>query len=470
MAYDRLTAQDAAFLHVESPTTPMHVGSLAIFEGAPFFDGAGRFRLDDVRAHIAARLHLAPRFRQRLQTVPLSQGRPIWVDDEAFDLAHHVRHTALPHPGDESQLLALVGHIQSQVLDRRRPLWEAWLVEGLEGDRVALVLKTHHAMADGIGAVDLASVLLDGERHPTPVAALPWQPVSPPNAVKLLADSVVERVTQPAEALRSVRAALRGPTRALDRAMGAVRAVEGMGHLAPRLPFNVPVGPQRRVDLVRVSLDDARRVRRAFDATVNDVVVAAVAGGVRRYLLERGEHVDGLAVRVMVPVSMRGGGDAPVGNRVSAVFASLPVDEADPVRRLERVRDEMAHLKTSGEVTGTGALLALTGWFPPTMFALASRLVRLQRFVNLVVTNVPGPQRSMYAFGAALLEAFPYAGVIDNLAVTVAVLSYDGQLGFAVTADAEAVPDAGVLAEGIEKSMMEMFSSHPAPEGDQCVR
>jgi WS/DGAT/MGAT family acyltransferase len=460
MAYDRLTAQDAAFLHLESASTPMHVGSLALLEGAPFFDGAGRFRLDEVRAHIAARLHLAPRFRQRLATVPLSQGRPIWVDDEAFDIEHHVRHTALPNPGDESQLLALVGRIQAQLLDRRRPLWEAWFVENVEGDRVAFILKTHHAMVDGIAGVDLASVLLDAERTPVPVTPLPWQPSPPPNRVKLLVDSVVERATQPAEALRSVRAALRGPKRVLDRAIGTVRAVEEMGRVVSRLPFNVAVGPQRRVDLVRVSLDDAKRVRRAFGVTVNDVVLAAVAGGVRRYLLERGEHVDDLSVRVMVPVSMRAEDhDArDLGNRVSAVFAALPVDEADPVRRLERVRDEMAHLKTSGEVAGTDALLSLTGWFPPTIFALASRLVRLQRFVNLVVTNVPGPQVPMYAFGARLLEAFPYVGVIDNMAVTVGVLSYDGQLGFALTADGDAVPDVGVLAEGIEKSMTEVLS------------
>lgn len=451
MAYDRLSAQDAAFLHLESPRTAMHVGSLAILEGAPFFDGTGRFRLAEVRAHVGGRLHLAPLFRKRLQAVPLAQGRPIWVDDEAFDLARHVKHTALPRPGDDQQLLALFARIQSQALDRARPLWEAWFVEGLDGGRVALFLKTHHALVDGVDALDLATVLLDDERDPTPVVPLPWQPTSPPNAVRLLVDSVLERATRPAEAARSLRAVLRGPGRLARRAIGAVRAAEAFGRVVPRLPFNVPVGAQRRVEIVRVALGEARRVGTVFDATVNDVVLAAVAGGLRRYLLERGEHLDGLAVRVMVPVSVGHG-------RVSAVFARLPVDVADPADRLRQVRDEMAHLKASGEVLGADALVALTGWFPPSLFALAARLVPLQRLVNLVVTNVPGPQSSRYLFGAELLEAFPYVGVLDNLAANVAVLSYRGQLGFGLTADHDAVPDLGVLAEGIEKSFMEVVA------------
>lgn len=459
MPYDRLTAQDTAFLHVESPIAPMHVGSLAIFEGAPFFDGGGRFRLDDVRANIAARLHLAPKFRQRLMTVPLAQGRPIWVDDEAFDLEHHVKQTALPHPGDDSQLLTLFARVQAQLLDRRRPLWEAWFVEGLEGGRVALILKTHHAMVDGIAGVDLATVLLDVERQPAPVGALPWQPTSPPNAVRLLAQSVVERVTQPAEVARTVRAALRGPRNVARRAIGTVRAVEEL-RVVPRLPFNVPIGPQRRFEVVRAALADVKEVRRTFGTTVNDVVLAAVAGGLRHYLLERGEHLDDLGVRVMVPVSMRHDDEHDVlGNRVSAVIARLPVDVADPAERLRRVRDEMAHLKASDEVLGAESLLALTGWFPPSIFALAARaLVPRQRLVNFVVTNVPGPQVPLFFFGAELLDAFPYVGIIDNLALNVAILSYNGQLGFGLTADHDAVPDLGVLAEGIEKSLTEVLA------------
>ena len=429
----------------------MHVGSLAILDGAPFFDDAGRFRLDDVRAHVASRLHLAPLSRKRLRTVPLGQGRPVWVDDEAFDLDHHVRHTALPNPGDHRQLLALFARVESQVLDRSRPLWEAWFVEGLEHGRVALILKTHHAMVDGVASLDLATVLFDDEPDPTPVVPLPWQPSSPPNALRLLVDSVVERATRPAELARTARAAMRGPGRVVRRVFGTVRAVEGFGRVVPRLPFNVPVGAERRVELVRLPLDDARRVRAAFDATVNDIVLACVAGGLRRYLLERGEHLDDLAVRVMVPVSVGDG-------RASAVFARLPVDAADPAERVRRVRDEMAHLSASGGVLGVDALLALTGWFPPSLFALAARLVPLQRMVNLVVTNVPGPQSSRYFCGAEVLEAYPYVGVMDNLAVNVAVLSYRGQLGFGLTADHDAVPDLGVLAEGIEKSFTEVLA------------
>jgi WS/DGAT/MGAT family acyltransferase len=437
----------------------MHVGSIGIFEGGPFFDDAGTFRLDDLRAAIAARIHLAPRLRKRLLRVPLNQGRPVWVDDEAFDLAYHVRHTALPKPGDETQLKALMARIQAQLLDRSRPLWEAWFVEGLEGGRVAFILKTHHAMVDGIATVDLATVLLDLERHPEPITPQPWQPARPPNAVKLLADSVVERVTQPAEIVRSLRAAARGPNRVVRNLMGTVRAVEEFGHVVPRLPWNVPIGAHRRFETVRVSLDDAKHIRRAFDVTINDVVLAITAGGLRHYLVERGEHLEGLGLRVLVPVSVRDDDQHDLGNRVSAVIARLAVDEADPVARLRKVQDEMAHLKGSGEVVGTKALLDLTGWFPPNLFALAARLVPQQRLVNLVVTNVPGPQLPLYSMGAQMLEAFPYVGIIDNMALVVAVLSYNGQLGFGLTGDRDAVSDLLVLAEGIEKSLAELLAS-----------
>ena len=461
MSYDRLTAQDAAFLHLESADAPMHVGSVGIFEGEPFLDDLGRFRIDDVRHAIAARLHLAPKLRKRLKTVPLGQGRPIWVDDEAFDLTYHVRHTALPKPGDESQLTALVGRLQSQLLDRRRPLWEAWFVEGLEGGRVAFVLKTHHAMVDGIAGVDVASVLLDAERDAHDPPAATWEPTQAPNGVKLLVDTVVERLTRPAEAVRTVRAALRGPSRLLNQVLGAVRTVEELGRVVPRLPFNVPVGPHRTFEIVRIPLEDARRVRQPIGATVNDVILATTAGGLRHYLQERGERLESLDLRVMVPVSVRGDDEeshAALGNRVSSVFARLPVGEPDPMARLRLVQEEMAHLKASGEVLGVEALLGLTGWFPPQLLGLAARLAGHQRFVNLVVTNVPGPQVPLYTMGARLLEAFPYVGVMDNLALAVAVLSYDGQLAFGLTGDRDAVPDLHVLAEGIEKAMAELLA------------
>jgi diacylglycerol O-acyltransferase len=457
MGFDRLRPLDASFLHMESPRQPMHVGSLAVFEGAPFFGPDGCFRLDDVRRRVASRLHLVPRFRQRLMTVPFGQGLPVWVDDERFDIAYHVRLTALPAPGDEARLKALMGRIQSQMLDRSRPLWELWFVEGLAGGRVGLIQKTHHALIDGISGVDVASVLLDVEPGVPDAEPEPWQPRAAPSAVELLARSLLERAVRPAELVRSAGAAVRVPGRLAGRLVGVGRALGALGRTAPRLPFNTKVGFHRRVELVRVPLAEVKAIRRATGATVNDVVVAAVAGALRRYLEARGIEVDGLRVRALIPVSVRDPSERMVlGNRVSAMVADLPVALADPAARLAAVRDELAALKAGGEALGAQAIIALADFAPPTLVGLAARLLPHQRWVNLVVTNVPGPQFPLYFMGARMLEAFPYVGVVDNVALIVAVLSYDGQLGFSLCADADAVADLEVLAEGLEKSFAEL--------------
>lgn len=457
VGYERLSALDASFLHMESPRQPMHVGSLAIFEGAPFFDASGRFRLEDVRARVAARLHLVPRFRRRLMAVPFGQGRPVWVDDDRFDIAYHVRLTALPRPGDETQLKALVGRLQSHMLDRSRPLWELWFVEGLEANRVALVQKTHHALIDGISGVDVATVLLDTDPDAPAGDPPPWQPEPPPSPAELLARTLVERATQPAEIVRSVRAATRVPARILQRLVVTGRAAGELTRFATPLPFTTRVGPHRRVELVRLPLAEARAIRRASGATVNDVILATVAGGLRRYLQHRGVAVDDVRVRALVPVSVRAPSERlALGNRVAAMVADLPVAEAEPRARLLAVRDQLARLKDSGEALGAETIVSLADFAPPTLVALAARLVPHQRWVNTVVTNVPGPQFPLWFMGARLLEAFPYVSVVDNLALIVAVLSYDGQLGVALCADAGAVPDLEVAAEALEKSFWEL--------------
>jgi diacylglycerol O-acyltransferase / wax synthase len=459
MGYDRLSAQDVSFLHLESPSTPMHVGSLVLFEGGPFFDDAGHFRIDEARERIASRLHLVPRFRKRLLTVPLQQGRPVWVDDEAFDLSFHVRLTALPKPGSEEQLKALMGRLQGQVLDRRRPLWELWFVEGLEGGRVAIIQKTHHALVDGIAAVDVGTVLLDFEPHPPPAPVPEWVPEAAPNRARLLADSVRQRATQPAEIVRSARAVVRGPRRVVDQARQLGRAALDLRRVAPRLPFNVPVGPHRRFEIVRVDLGQVKAIRQAHGGTVNDVVLAMVTGGLRHYLSSRGELVDDLVVRAMVPVSVRDDTERMLlGNRVSAVVADLPVGEPDPVARLRAVHEQMKDLKERRQAVAADAIMSLADYAPPTLLSLAARLVPFQRTVNLGVTNVPGPQVPLYCMGARMLEAFPFVNVIDNVALIVAILSYDGQLGFGLCGDRDAMADMEVLAEGIEKATVELAS------------
>jgi WS/DGAT/MGAT family acyltransferase len=405
-------------------------------------------------------LHLVPRFRKKIMTVPLGQGRPIWVDDHDFDLNYHVRLTALPKPGNEEQLLTLMGRLQSTVLDRRRSLWELWFVEGLEGDRVSIIQKTHHALVDGISGVDVATVLLDLEPNPQPVKAPTWWPKPPPSSTELLRDSVVERATVPAEMFRSARAALRGPRQVVTRMVKAAQTVVSMGTLAPRTPLNVAVGPHRRFEMVRAELAPVKDAKRTLGATVNDVVVAAVAGGLRHFLESRGEPVDGLRLRAFLPVSVRDESERmALGNKVSGILVSLPVGVTDPVERLHDISAQTRHLKETQQAIGAEVLTGLADYAPATIFTLASRLMPFQRSINVGITNVPGPQVPLYCMGARMIEAFPYVGAFAGAAVVVAVLSYNGALGFGLTGDRDAVTDLGVLAEGIEKSLAELAQS-----------
>ena len=480
MPYERLTAQDSMFLHIEAPHQPQHVGSLGYLEGGPFLDADGRFRLDDVRELIGERLHLVPRYRQRIMTVPLDQGRPVWVDDERFDIAYHVRLTALPSPGTEEQLLALFARIQSHVLDRRRPLWELWFVEGLDrgadvdGEpRIALVQKTHHCLVDGISAVDIATVMYDLAPEPTRLDPPRWRPEPPPSGPQLLLESVIERAVEPAEMVRSVRAALRVPRQLAERARDVAQAVAATTTSAPRMPWNVPVSPHRRWLPVRVPLADAKAIKNAASAdprlggrvSLNDVVLTTVATGLRTFLEHRSEPIDDLTLRAMVPVTMRpkedreaaaAEGGAATGNRVSMMNAALPVGEADPVVRLRAVVDVMRELKDSGAAVGADLLMQMTNYAPPTVLAMASRLAVRSRAFNLTITNVPGPPFDLYCMGSRVLEAFPYVQILDGQALTVAVMSYGGQLNFGLTGDRDVLADLDVLADGIRNAFGEL--------------
>lgn len=463
MELDRLSGQDASFLHLEGEHSPMHVGSLAVFEGAPFFDAAGGFRLDEARELIESRLPLVPRFRRKLMEVPFGQGRPIWVDDSNFDLSYHVRLTALPKPGNEEQLKALMGRLQAQLLDRRRPLWELWFVEGLQGDRVAIIQKTHHALVDGVSGVDVATVLLDLERNPPRVTPPPWTPQPAPTPSELLVRTLLERSTEPAEIVRSVRAAVRGPRRLLDEAVETGRALATAGTTAPRMPFNVKIGPHRRWEVARVDLAQVKAVRAALGGTINDVVLTVVSGGLRRFLEHRDVDVSELSLRAMCPVSVRDDTERmKLGNRVSAMFAELPVGEADPVARLKVVHEQMKDLKESKQAVTAERLMALADYAPPTILSLAARLAARQRQMNLVVTNVPGPQFPLYCMGAEMLEAFPYVGILDNTALVIGLLSYNGQLAFGLTSDRDVLPDLHLLAEMIEKAAAELVEAAEA--------
>jgi WS/DGAT/MGAT family acyltransferase len=458
--YERLTAQDASFLHLETERTPMHVGALSVFEGRPFFDDDGRFRIEDVRQTILSRMPLVPRFRMKLMNVPFGQGRPVWVDDDEFDIGYHVRLTALPAPGTEEQLKTLTSRVFATPLDRGKPLWEMWYVEGVEGDRVAIIQKTHHALVDGVSGVDVATVQLDFTKEPPPVVVPKWEPRPAPSGARLLTDTLVERATQPAEIVRTVRAITRGPRRVINEARTVGKSFTsfvGRGSIAPKSSLNQPVGRHRRFEPVRVSLADTKSIKSALGGTVNDVVLTVVAGGLRHLLISRGEAVDGVTFRAMVPVSVRDDTERmKLGNRVSAMFAPIPVGEADPVERLRLVRASMGNLKESQQAVGAEFLVSLSEYASPTLLGLAARLVQSQRLFNLVVTNVPGPQVPLYSMGARMLEAFPVVPLAGNQTVCIGILSYDGALNFGLLGDRENASDLAALAEGIEKAVDEL--------------
>jgi WS/DGAT/MGAT family acyltransferase len=450
---DRLSGLDASFLHLERDVAHMHVAACAVHEGPPP-------KYPELVEAISSRLHLVPRYRQRLAAVPFGQGRPVWVDDPYFQVTFHVRHTALPRPGGDAELKRLAGRIFSQSLDRSRPLWEMWLVEGLADGRFALLSKTHHALVDGISGVDIATVLFDTAPEPAPVAppAQQWIPRPLPSGAELLADALLERATVPGEIVRGIRAGLRGPRRLARR---AVEVASGMGTLAligleaaPVSPFNVRIGPHRRFTWVRAHLDDFKAVKNALGGTVNDVVLAAVAGALGSYMRSLGQETEDVVLRAMVPVSVRADVErGELGNRVAAMWAPLPVGVEAPAERLERIRLAMAGIKESGQAIGAQALTQLSGFAPPTIMAQAARLQARQRLFNLVVTNVPGPQLPLYVLGRELLYMAPMVPLAENTALGIAVMSYNGQMTFGLNADYDALPGVESLADSLREAI-----------------
>lgn len=454
---DRLTGLDASFLHLEhGDEIHMHVASCMVFEGPPPTH-------DELVAHVEARLHLVPRYRQRLAFVPFGQGRPVWVDDPHFNTRYHVQHHALPPPGSDEQLKHLTGRCFSQRLDRNKPLWELWLVEGLRDGRFAILGKTHHALVDGISGVDITTVLFDvtQEPAPTPVPEQPWVPRPLPSSAQLLADALLERVTIPAEIARGVRSVVSRPRRVAKELLGDLSAVGSFtvpgARSAPPSPLNVPIGPHRRFTWCEAELDRVKGIKNALGGTVNDVVLATVAGGLGRYLRAHGHPTMDLTLRAMIPVSVRSDEQrGALGNQVAAVWASLPVGETDPVEQLQLVRGEMEGLKESHQAVGARLLTELTGFAPPTVMAQAARLQARQRYFNLVVTNVPGPQFPLYVLGRRMQAIYPMVPLAQRLALGIAIMSYDGTLAFGLNADYDVLPDVELLATQLDDALEEL--------------
>jgi len=455
---DRLSAVDASFLHQEGPDSHMHIGALVTLEG-PAPD------LEDFLDVLRGRLHLVPRYRQRLAFPPAGSGRPLWVDDPDFSLEYHVRHTALPAPGSEEQLRNLVARIYSQRLDRDKPLWELWIVEGLADGSWALITKTHHSLIDGIAGIDIATVLFDVTPVPREVEHpnRPWQPHRQPAAVDLVAAGIRGAIRTGIKTAQSAIESLADPARSLAVAR---EAAEGVGEIAwatlnpaPTTPLNVPIGPHRRFCGVRGQLSDFKLVKDVYGGTVNDVVLTAVAGGLRRWLRLRGVRTEGLELRALVPVSTRGNdrrGDT--GNSIVVMRGPLPVYIADPIERLHTVRTAMDGLKSSKQALGAEVISKLEDFAPPTILGVASRLNFSTRLFNLLVTNVPGPQLPLYVLGREMKIVYPIAFLPKEHGLAIAIISYNGWLNFGLLGDYDALPDLETIGDAIEASMDELVT------------
>ncbi|WCB95639.1 Putative diacylglycerol O-acyltransferase [Baekduia alba] len=455
---DRLTAVDASFLAQEGPASHMHIGGIVICEGpAPGYE--------EMLDHIRTRLHLVPRYRQRLAQPPLETGRPLWVDDPTFNLEYHVRQTALPAPGAEDQLMRLTARIMSQQLDRSKPLWEMWIVEGLDDGGFAVVSKTHHAMVDGISGVDLATVMFD--LSPVPVAPPhpdePWQPHVEPTGAELVAGGALGLARVVAGGVAGAVSLARNPSASL-RALS--EAGQGLGEVAwaglnpaPPTPLNVEIGPHRRYRVVRNRLTDFKEVKNAFGGTVNDVVLTVVTGALRDWLHSRGVRTEGLELRALVPVSTRSSDErGSLGNRITVMRGPLPVYIADPIARLRAVKAAMDGLKESKQAVGAEVLTGAQSFAPPTVLAQASRLNFSTRLFNLIVTNVPGPQLPLYVRGREMHDVFPVAFLPKGHGLAVAIMSYNGQMNFGLLGDYDALPDLDRIGDGIEAALAELLA------------
>ena len=461
---DLLTELDATFLHMESPHTPMHMGSIGIFEGGPLHDAAGGLRLDAVRAHVQGRLALVPKLRKVVRLPLLGESAPVWVDDPDFDISFHVRGAAVPAPGDETQLLELCARLMSSPLDRDRPLWGIWLIEGLAEGRVAVLEMIHHCLADGLAGVELASVLLDLEPtvrggHDTPDE---WAPAPAPGRAAVVADGLARFGGVVSMFAADAWHAAWHPTRAhrlLARYASAFHDLLSPTPFAPRLSLNAAVGFDRRILVVRERMADLRRAQEHFGVKLNDLLLTAVAAGVHDLLSARGEVMEDRQLQVLVPVGSDHHDDHRLGNEVSAMLVRLPISAAPAAERLREVAAVERSHKEQGQARATNVLFSSLNSLPPPAVSAASHLMDHQPFVNLVVTNVPGPDFPLFLLGGRLLEVIPLVPLGGNLSVSVAALSYDGQFTLGVLADPDSCPDADVLAAGIERCFAQLLGA-----------
>jgi diacylglycerol O-acyltransferase len=459
--YERLSAQDSSFVLFEGGGSHAHITAIAIFELGPLLAEAGGIDLARMRAHIGSRLHTLPRYRQKLAYTFLER-HPIWVDDPHFDLRYHVRHAALPRPGGDAELKELAGRIASQALDRSKPLWEIWFVEGLTGDRFAAIAKVHHSLVDGVSGVGVLTSLLS----PTPEAkvepAQPWKPRTPPNVIDFLSDGLAGGADFSVSTVKTLADALWNPRRTVSSvSQGAVAVWETLAggvSRPPSTPINRPIGDQRRLDWKSLDLAEVRDLRKRLDGSVNDVVLAIVAGALRRLLKKRRVRLRGLDFRITVPVDMRSdSADPDLANKVSAWFVTLPVSERDPRRRFERIRSQTRRLKRVKAAEGIDMFLRLADWSGSTLLpAGLVNVVSLLRPYNLIVSNIPGPQFPLYLLGARLTDFYPHLPLFENQGLSVGAMSYLGRIHFGLVGDWDVMPDLGDFAAGLDDATAEL--------------
>jgi WS/DGAT/MGAT family acyltransferase len=462
--YERLSALDSSFLVLETPSTLMHVGATAIFELGPLAVPGGGVDIERITDYIQSRLHKIPRYRQRLAYIPL-EHHPVWVDDDRFNLHYHLRHTSLPHPGDERQLKRLAARINSQELDRGKPLWETWIVEGLGGGRFAMVTKTHHCMIDGVSGVDLLSVLLTATPRVPQEEPVRWIPRPAPTPMTLLRDEMLQRVQAP---LGFASRLLREPEVVVSEIRDGLEAVaETIGaamRLASDTPFNQPVGPHRRFDWLATDIAAIREIKDHLGGSLNDVVLATVAGAVRSFLQRRGVTLADVDFRVFVPVSLRKAEErGGLGNRVAGWIVDLPIAERDPRKRLGRIHEATAGLKGSRQARGSEILTEVMDWTGSAVLTLAMRLASQASPFNMVVTNVPGPPTPLYLLGARMIEVYPLVPLFVNHALGIALFSYDGKLHWGFNADWDAIPDLHDFVLATQASFAELCEAARTP-------
>jgi len=461
--YEPLSYLDSSFLALESRTSHMHVAGVAVFDAAPLKAEDGGVDIDRIRAHVASKLQYIPRYRQRLEWVPYDR-RPVWVDDAHFTFDYHVRHTSLPRPGSDQQLKELAGRIVSTKLDRNKPLWELWVVEGVSEDRFAIIAKIHHCMIDGLSGVDLTTILMNVVPDSTLEEIPEWTPRPAPSSTQLAVAEAARFTRRLIDGLGNLGDRVKdGKTitdRTLDKSIAALTSLRS-GWLTPsdRTPLNPDIGPNRRFDWTALELADIKAIKNSLGGSVNDVVLAITAGALRRFLIEQRDYDIGAAeFRIMNPVSTRSlDQKGKLGNQVAMWLVELPIDESDPTTRYQLIKERTRHLKETKQALGAATIVEVSSGTPITLLSLANRVVgsKLRPF-NMTVTNIPGPQFPMYLLGAQMQANYPMVPLWAQHGVGIALFSYNGRLLWGLQADYDALPDTDMFLESIHASFKEL--------------